>query len=211
MSFLKKLFGKKQLTFEIKFTEEEVTLMIDNLRQAIYWTNALAQHFDYEEGNYGTVFRQTNPEISGTKLYKIEGNYTTWEIDDYSTSNYEKVLKLLIEERGEKSNKNQPLDIDKNGRIIVFLTQVTTHDGAPISESEGFVDEGDIPPLDTWFFLKDKFYRNENELCDLALFCWIPKKFESKIQAAIDVEIMDSYDWLDELYPDFNDQIMNYL
>jgi hypothetical protein len=29
------------------------------------------------------------------------------------------------------------------------------------------------------------------------LFCWIPKQFEEVMQAAINVEIFDSYSWLD--------------
>jgi hypothetical protein len=68
---------------------------------------------------------------------------------------------------------------------------VTTYDGAAAVES-GFVDEGDIPPLDTWFYVtKTKLY------------CWIPAMFISVMEDAIAVEIFGSYRWLEESDPFF--------
>lgn len=192
-------------------SSEEIKSLVLKLRNTIVWTNILSNDFDFEKGNFGTVFRQTNPKITGENFYRIEGKYSFWEIDDYSTENYEKALDLLCKIRKERISKVCSSDIDKKGRILVFLTQVSTHDGVPAYESKGFVDEGDVSPIDTWFFLKDKFYGHGYAYSDVALLCWIPEKFEQYMQAAIDVEILDSYDWLDELNPTLNKQIMNSL
>jgi hypothetical protein len=70
------------------------------------------------------------------------------------------------------------------GRILYFETQVTTHDGTAIVHSDCFVDESDVPPIDTWFYF-DEEKRN--------LFCWIPREFEEVMQKAIDVEMFESY------------------
>jgi hypothetical protein len=85
---------------------------------------------------------------------------------------------------------------------------MSTHDGAPIAESKNFVDEADVPPIDTWFYLKRKYSHSEH-LCRQSLFCWIPKKFEEVMQQAIDVEILDSYRWFDENNKDIYELIKN--
>lgn len=86
------------------------------------------------------------------------------------------------------------------GRILCFQTGITTYDGVPVTESRHFMDESDAPPIDTWFFLKRNYYHDDCK-CEQTLFCWIPKAFEGVVQDAIDVEIFDSYRWLDENDP----------
>ena len=192
-------------------SQEEIARLIASLQDAIKWTEFLTIDFDFEAENYGTVFRQTNPDINGTKLYSFDHNDVRWNVDDYSSENYKIALQFLVGKRSKWIEQNETLKVSPNGRILVFQTQLTTQDGAPITESEGFVDEGDIPPIDTWLFLKEGFYGHGYGYSDLALFCWIPQEFESKMQAAIDVEIFDSYDWLDELNPKLNSQILKSL
>ena len=206
-------FREKNMNYKTRGTlnQEETARLIASLQDAIKWTEFLTIDFDFETGNYGTVFRQTNPDINGTKLYSFDHNDARWNVDDYSSENYKKALQFLIDKRSKWIEQNETLKVSPNGRILVFQTQLTTQDGAPITESEGFVDEGDIPPIDTWLFLKDGFFRHGYGYTDLALFCWIPQEFEPKMQAAIDVEIFDSYDWLDELNPKLNSQIINSL
>jgi len=57
----------------------------------------------------------------------------------------------------------------------------------------GFVDDSDIPPIDTWFYVTKKY-----------LYCWIPTLFLDKMQDAIDVEILNSYEWLEKVDPALN-------
>lgn len=195
------------------FTTHEFNELIDNLKVTIAWTTQLSEGFDFENGNYATVFRQTNPYIKGEKLYSFEKVpfneiWVSWNIDDLSEANYKLAFSSANDKR-RRDLKRKIDSLDLYGRILLFQTTITTHDGAPITESEGFVDDGDIPPIDTWFYLKDRFY--ENGINNLILFSWIPKNFEKLIQNAIDVEILYSYDWLDEYNPKLNEEIFKYL
>lgn len=197
------------------WTNEEARVFKNNLKQVMWWTELLTEHFDYKTGNYGTVFRQTNPEINGSKLYQMDNGYATWQIDDYSyeTNNgyttwqindysydlYDQLLQSAISVRPEGPEIN-PQKIHTFGRILSFETLVTTRDGAPIIESKLFLDESDVPPIDTWFFLK-RNYTHTDHACKQSLFCWIPKPFQDVMQQGIDVEILDSYRWMDENEP----------
>jgi hypothetical protein len=179
----------------------DLTVFVLRLRQVIAWTAYRAQGFDYQNGNYGTVFRHLNPLIDGLPLFTIDAGYTTWNKDVYELSYLKQALQQATAQRDE-----QPIELGVNlgdftqlGRILYFETQVTTHDGAAILDSNCFVDESDVPPIDTWFYF-DEEKRN--------LFCWIPWQFEQVMQQAADVEMFDSYHWLDKEGPNTHARIM---
>ena len=189
------------------WNDSETIIFVKHLKQVITWTEKLSKDFDFVNGFYGTVFRQTNPLINGVQLYNIDGDYATWNLDDYNEKIYEELLQLVIRARPADYDVDLTL-LDNLGRILSFQTCCTTHDGAPIVESQCFVDEGDVPPIDTWFFLKRNYYHGKC-MCPQTLFAWIPKPFEKVMQAAIDVEIFDSYRWLDENDKQLYDRIKN--
>jgi len=144
--------------------------------------------------NHGAIFRQINPVINGQSLYASEWGYTTWNLDVYDLNNFRQALQLAFSQRDRLiGNQDGSFSSFQDlGRVLYFHTQLTTHDGAAIVDSNCFVDESDVPPIDTWFYFDQE---------KAILFCWIPKKYESVMQAAIDVEIMNSYHWLDEAGP----------
>ncbi|MFP5042922.1 hypothetical protein [Parasediminibacterium sp. JCM 36343] len=178
------------------WSDKEVSDFRKRLKQVIRWTEKLSTNFDFENGFYGTVFRQTNPIIDGTNLYSFfEGDYASWNLDDNDNILYGQLLEIAINSRDIIDDFNLS-NIDNLGRIICFQTCSSGHDGAAIVECKHFVDEGDVPPIDTWFFLNNNYYHNK--YCSRqTLFCWIPKKFEEVMQTAINVEVFDSYSWLD--------------
>lgn len=167
------------------WTEKELSDFGNNLRQVISWTDVLSQNFDFTDGDYGLVFRQTNPELNNRKLYTFDGYYTTWAIDDYSFESYDLLLSLALKRR-PNTQQFDLTQIENSGRILSFQTCITTHDGAPIIESECFVDESDALPIDTWFYVKRDYFHSERK-CDQTLFCWIPTKFENVMQQAMNV------------------------
>ena len=187
--------------------DSELNNFAKNLNNVIVWTEYLSKKFDFQNGKYGLVFRKTNPELNGNKLYSFEDYYATWTVDDYSFENYDLLLNLILEQR-QSSEQINFSELDDLGKILTFETCMTTHDGAPIVESRNFVDEGDIPPIDTWFYLKRNYLHSEHR-CKQVLFCWIPKKFINVMQQAIDVEIFDSYRWFDENDKTIYEQIKN--
>jgi hypothetical protein len=192
---------------EQHWSDKETSDFLKQLKKVIRWTEKLSKDFDFENGFYGTVFRKTNPIINGINLYSFDRDYATWNLDDYDNILYENLLKIAINSRDETYDVNL-VNLDNLGRIICFQTCCTTHDGAPIVESKYFVDEGDVPPIDTWFFLKSNYYHN-NYLANQTLFCWIPKQFEEVMQRAINVEICNSYSWLDKNDPQMYNLIKN--
>jgi hypothetical protein len=181
----------------------DLTVFVPRLKQVIGWTEHLMQNFVYpsDKQNHGDIFRQINPIIGGQPLYSSDWGYTTWNLDVYDLNNFEKALQITFKQRDEEALESNysPSNFQSLGRIIYFETHMTTHDGAPIAESNCFVDESDVPPIDTWFFLDRN--NSHEATSSVNLFCWIPKRFEPIMEAAISAEIFDSYHWLDEAGP----------
>ena len=143
-----------------------------NLRKTISWTEDIISRIeDTSTIDYATVLR------------------TTHGITPTAGINYNVVLNSALAVRTSTNLPDRKLE--DMGRILQFQIDITTHDGAPCAE-DGFVDESDIPPIDTWFYITQKY-----------LYCWIPTMFIEVMQRAIDVEIFGSYVWIDEIDPQF--------
>jgi hypothetical protein len=170
-----------------------------NLQKTIIWTEEIIKNIkDNSEINYSKVLRTTNPDYDGVPLYTFDSTQFDWPATPELYFDYTLVLDsaLQLRQDGILSNKN----ISELGKIIRFEIDITILDGAPCAESNGFIDESDIPPIDTWFYVTENY-----------LFCWIPKMFVEKMQNAIDVEILDSYGWLEEINPRLNQGIIERL
>jgi len=163
----------------------------DNLNKAISWTNKLSKDFDYENGFYGTVFRQTNPIINGHLLYEMDLDYATWNISPYKFSHYKEALDQVLVLR-EETQFSYYEDLSKLGRILSFEIGFTTHDGGMIVESQCFFDESDVPPIDTWFYLESKSNKNGIGL----LYCWIPKPFEHIVEQTMKFDFFECCRWV---------------
>jgi hypothetical protein len=167
---------------------------ITALCNTIRWTEQIVRSFaDKPVYNYGTALRQGSPIYKGKPFY-------TYEMENYAKPprvpfNYHKVLKAALYERNIEPL--QLSNIDSLGKILLFETDLTTYDGIAIVESLGFVDFADIPPIDTWFYVTDEL-----------LYCWIPALFIEKMNAAMAVEVYDSYKWLNETNPALNSRII---
>lgn len=187
-----------------KWSGGEITLVAERLAQVIGWTDLLMSKATSNDLP-ALIFRQTNPTIYGVPLYDfrdIGTNGPKWSNDIFHqhTVDYHEILRLAIQAR-PMPGASTLADISSKGRILTFETNITTICGGPVAESNGFVDIYDIPPIDTWFYLKNNYVHKSdqrNHECTLVLFCWIPKAYENLVQSAIDVEILDSYRWLDE-------------
>jgi hypothetical protein len=189
-------------------------LFTARLRQVLPWTERLAAGFDFDRGDYGTVFRQLNPLIDGRPLYAFgrgtnlagyDSSYACWNVNDYSLGNYRQALRAALAQRVAElpAPSAHVRELAALGRILLFETQCTTHDRVAIAESRCFVDESEVPPIDTWFHLQEQVPGYHNPM----LYCWIPRAFEPVMQDAIDVEMLGSYHWLDEADPRLHDQI----
>jgi hypothetical protein len=193
----------------------DLAVFVPRLKQVIVWTEHLMQNFahQYNALDNSRIFRQINPVINSQSLYKFNSAYTEWsvewniEYDYYDSSNFEQALQQAVEQREAVSIPNNGFaDFQKLGRILYLETQLITCDGGAAYESHGFIDENDVPPIDTWFYLDKNIQQQYRKVPNL--FCWIPKRFELIMEEAMRVEIFDSYHWLDEKGPLTHQQIV---
>jgi len=176
-----------------------------NLYKTILWTEQIVNVISNKSKiDYGIVLRTTNPEYDGNPFYQfadvngIYGCYTN-VCPPSLTFNYNQVLTSALKLR--QVDQLLPINnLEKLGKILKFQIDLTTYDGAAIANSLGFVDEADIPPIDTWFYVTKKY-----------LYCWIPTLFIAQMQIAIDVEVYDSYEWLEDINPEFNQRTFDWL
>jgi len=162
-----------------------------NLATTIAWTqNIIATIKDKTHIDYLRIFRSVNPVCEGKSFYEFNDTMSASVPDIF---NYKTILSEALNVRPPASF--QIVNLADLGKILRFEIDISTHDGAPAAEM-GFVDDSDIPPIDTWFYVTKKY-----------LYCWIPALFVAKMQDAIDVEILGSYEWLEKLSPEGNREI----
>jgi hypothetical protein len=169
----------------------------ENLRKTIAFTEQIISKIkDVSSINYGTILRTTNPIYLGRPFYTFyENSYlVSSSIDSFD---YTAILSagLSVRENIHLPDKN----LEELGKILKFEIDICLYDGAPCSEN-GFVDESDIPPIDTWFYITKKY-----------LYCWIPTLFIGPMQDVIDVKALASYTWLEEADPELNRQVFKIL
>jgi len=108
-----------------------------------------------------------------------------WEIHPYEDDAYP----FLFEEQMQQKRKLvKPEKSVFEGRILVLEIDSVITDGASETETKGFIDEYDCPPIDTWFYL---IQGNVGR----TLYAWIPQPFISIVQVGIDVNAMDLFKW----------------
>lgn len=187
----------------------DLTVFVPRLKQVIAWTEHLMQQFasQYNPLDNSRIFRQINPVVYGQPLYTYNENGISWSMDDYAPDKFEQAMQQSIRQREEAVGQNATFpNFQELGRMLYFETQITTCDGAAEFQSNGFIDGSDAPPLDTWFYLDQNIIRQSRKFP--YLFCWIPKRFEPVMEAAMSVEIFGSYHWLDEKGPLTHQQIV---
>lgn len=170
-----------------------------NLLRTINWIDTRLKDIDDKTTiNFSTILRSVNPVYAGQPFYRYTNTYYNYVATPDTPIDYAPVLAQALAARD--NDYAVPADLNQLGRVLRFEINVTTHDGAPCTESEGFVDESDILPINTWFYVTSKY-----------LYCWIPASFIAIMQHTIEVEILGSYEWLKEANPWLYSQLMNAL
>lgn len=160
-----------------------------NLIRTINWTEKIMAGIDDTSLiNYATILRSVNPVYEGTPFYRYEDNHPDFPKTPAIPFNYAALLKEALAYK--KDDFVYFKNMHESGQILEFEIDVTTHDGAPCTVTDGFIDESDIPPIDTWFYITTT-----------KLYCWIPNFFVNKIQDAMEVEILNSYKWIKDSKP----------
>ncbi len=78
------------------------------------------------------------------------------------------------------------------GKILVIEYGLNIPDGAVEVDTEGFFDEWDLPPIDTWFYNDDSVEQGG------ILFAWIPEKFVALVNKAISIQFLNTLSWFEK-------------
>jgi hypothetical protein len=101
----------------------------------------------------------------------------------------EQAVSGLIAQRSEflrthSALRDPSIDLQEEGKILVYWPSENVSDGASEALSKGFFDVNDAPPWDTWFYYKRK-----------KLYSWVPGAFVPFAQKGIDENIVDCIQW----------------
>ncbi|NML40125.1 hypothetical protein HHL17_23200 [Chitinophaga sp. G-6-1-13] len=180
-----------------KRIQQDVFLL--RLQQVVTWTELLMKDVSRDGWGNRTIFRKTNPFIDGVRAFQLQEEGVIWSRDIWDE---DFILRVLVEVLPARESV-QPAsweDIIQKGRIVAHETCTTVVDGASEEQSGWYVDLYDLPPVDTWIYLTP-----QTRTAYPTLYCWVPTIFEEAMQTAMDVHVLDSYEWVDiaELLPDY--------
>ena len=153
----------------------------------------------------GTVLRSYNPVHNGKGLFSyIYSSFpkpgtsadffkVNWTDDPMRGVEelFHRQLKFK-ESEVKQLNSFRPLP----GNILIAKVGETVLDGASCLMSKGLIDDFDLPPIDTWFYLMDV------RLYQQLLFAWIPETLYELANEAILVNCMDCIGWYKDWFPE---------
>ena len=200
----------------------DTSFMLDidktNFISNLYLTQAyccLQMENSYKD--YATIFRSFNPIYKNKNLFtfKISNfgfeiepnlkycNLTNWTTNPTERENWNLVDKLFEQQiEYKKASLKSSIQKQKHaGRILVSQFYCTLIDGASAIQSLGLIDDYDLPPVDTWFYLSAD---QESRL----MFAWIPTEYEYYADQAVLVNCLDIINWFDNWLPEDYDFIM---
>jgi hypothetical protein len=148
-----------------------------------------------------TLFKQPVSQPTSKPLFAFKHGYrfpdtactTIWAIDPFDSNTIKKLFQeqLTFKQERIKVGDNNPYE----GAILVCHIDQTPVDGAAESESLGFMDGYDLPPIDTWFYLTK--HKDKN-----ILFAWIPKYFMQLANDGLLVNCIECFTWFQDTYPE---------
>ena len=144
---------------------------------------------------------RTNDPAGGLRTASLRPALVNIEAENRGSWNYgindpEGEVARLCEKRASLLGARRKLedadaDLFERGRILLFLPQETLFDGAAFESSQGFFDEWNIPPWDTWIWC--------TRLPDgrVVLYSWVPPEFLRLAQQVVSVNPEQCIQWLD--------------
>jgi hypothetical protein len=145
--------------------------------------------------NNASILRSINPVYNGQPIFSekrsyletISGTISIQRLSDYP---YDELYQYQLE---FKNAVCKPINSTNNykGKILVATIDEVITDGFSESETNGFIDINDCPPIDTWFYLG----RNKN---GRVIFAWIPEKFVPVVDNGREVNMLDCFYWYSE-------------
>jgi hypothetical protein len=81
------------------------------------------------------------------------------------------------------------------GGMLAFNLDACFFDGAVSAETQGFFDDEDLPPWDTWIAYTER--HGAGEAGENVLVSWMPESYRQLAERAIAVHMCNAYAWLE--------------
>lgn len=128
---------------------------------------------------------------------------------DWSYGNIDQYVRIEVNRIQAKRKKVLALTEPKinsglSGRILCFYPELSMKDAIASKESNGYFDDSDCPPWDTWFYYDThdiEGFHDEEYSC---LLSWVPHHMTLIISQAIAADTYGCLVWAKNLYGNLN-------
>lgn len=138
------------------------------------------------------ALRSLDTDRTGSRLWKYnriqKDEHVEWLAEPIADN---RITELFEEQLRQKRTVISTIGNNAyKGKILVCEYENSPADGASEAEAAGFIDDYDLPPIDTWFFLS---VNGKQKL----LYSWIPDAYCSLVNEAIEVNVFEMLWWID--------------
>ena len=155
-----------------------------------HFIHRLCLTVDYCELNHESTlaFRPLKSLSVIRENYFIDRHNFAFQVEDQRKQFLESHLK-------QKPWTFQNHDALSKGRLLIYEPDCTLLEGASARESQGFFDDYDCPPIDTWidFFDVSNYFFEQSSVVS-----WIPEKYIPLAERGVGVSSTECIYWLDK-------------
>lgn len=109
-------------------------------------------------------------------------------------SRFETLASICLERQRQLSSTVSGTTDLPQGRLLLFYPDATLSDGAADAETNGYFDEDNIPPWDTWVAY---FEESRSDVSFGAyILCWVPRALVELVDGGIEVNPEECIQWL---------------
>ena len=137
--------------------------------------------------------RTIPPMFNDSLIYDPKSTTKDWLIEYFDDETILiDIFNYQIETKKEHQTNHLSKTLNSIGKILCFEYFETLICGGSQQCSEGFIDNYNFPPIDSWFWI--------GEIREMkVLLAWIPDKYVSLCQEGIDCNPEGCIDWLEEI------------
>jgi len=176
---------KKNITYNIKLTQHYLSSRTKNSSEKI-----------------SDVLRTIPPHFNNKLIYDPNSNIKDWLIDYFVDGNILKDIFNYQMETKKNIFKQETFSPQiMEGKILCFHYYETLICGGSQQCSDGFIDNYNFPPIDTWIWIGEI---DDKEV----LLAWIPIEYLKYCQEGIDCNPEGCIEWLDMVSSEFEKEII---
>jgi hypothetical protein len=148
------------------------------------------------EKSTAEILRSFNPEYNGARMFSYAPSFLFKQItgvvwyENPLRDNLQLYTNLFEQQLSFKKEVVNTFDQrDVKGKILSIELDDSFWDGCSEDQSDGFIDQFDCPPIDTWVYLVDNPGNR-------VLYAWVPQQFVELVDIAIAVNALECLSWM---------------